>query len=578
MTLLKLKTLSSLSYQQAVHLHHLKTAQSWNAQACFLSLSLSQRQQVSVKPSVCTQCASVHTASSTSWQRLTKCNLNFAWSVSQFADKQQSWQSLTNCNLNFDRSLPIVPFKGSRSPPPLLYQIHTARETHLKSAQRAYSTVQPSSLFVSGADDSYQSPVQVKLDLETLLSAQNVDKLRRNLNARGLDFDLDQLIADYKLWQEVDELKTKLETQRSSISKAMAVLVKDKKSENVPTRKEELTKRGKAVKEQLRETMPLWYSAEEKVTLQSLKLPTDLHPLAQPEADTEVDIYKGAASSADGTSHIQIAEEQGLLKFSNVGPRAAYLLGELAELEQSLLHYAATVVRERGFSPFAGSEIFRTVVVEGCGMDQRNAEEIFTLHQREEDHQDINAYHLKGNSLLSYTAFFAKTQVKAERLPMKFCSIGRHYGSPTAQDFPGLYGAVQSNRVTMFAACACGDTATELHDEMVGVAWDIVQGLGLPARKLLVSAKRLEQSESLRTDIEVWAPSLQQYVQMGHVSLHNDYPSSRLLSRAQPQGTPLHMVCGVVLDVARVLASILEHSGTQGQFELMKLPCLHSKS
>jgi len=51
---------------------------------------------------------------------------------------------------------------------------------------------------------------------------------------------------------------------------------------------------------------------------------------------------------------------------SNVGPRAAYLLGELAELEQSLLHCATARMKAQGYSPIACPEIFRTVVVVRC--------------------------------------------------------------------------------------------------------------------------------------------------------------------------------------------------------------------
>ena len=46
-----------------------------------------------------------------------------------------------------------------------------------------------------------------------------------------------------------------------------------------------------------------------------------------------------------------------------MGPRAVYLLGELAELEQSLIRFATASLAEKGYSAIAGPEIFRTVVV-----------------------------------------------------------------------------------------------------------------------------------------------------------------------------------------------------------------------
>ena len=38
------------------------------------------------------------------------------------------------------------------------------------------------------------------------------------------------------------------------------------------------------------------------------------------------------------------------------------------------------------------------------------------------------------------------------------------------------------SQVTMFAACKSGDGVNQIHKEMVDTAWEIVQGLGLPAR------------------------------------------------------------------------------------------------
>ena len=61
--------------------------------------------------------------------------------------------------------------------------------------RRGHSTAPSSSLFSKGSENATQPPVQINLDLETRLSAQNVDHLRENLCARGLDLDLDQLVS-----------------------------------------------------------------------------------------------------------------------------------------------------------------------------------------------------------------------------------------------------------------------------------------------------------------------------------------------------------------------------------------------
>jgi seryl-tRNA synthetase len=45
-----------------------------------------------------------------------------------------------------------------------------------------------------------------------------------------------------------------------------------------------------------------------------------------------------------------------------VGPKAVYYIGELAEMEQSLLKFALSKVQDAGFTPMAGSELVRSIV------------------------------------------------------------------------------------------------------------------------------------------------------------------------------------------------------------------------
>lgn len=421
--------------------------------------------------------------------------------------------------------------------------------------RRRQSTAAPSAFQKSTEPSSLLLQSQVDLDLGTRLSPENVERLRKNLSARGLAFNLDQLLADYKHWRKVDEVKTGLEKERNDIAKIMAGLVKNKMSENRVAEKEQLTARGKAVKEQIKDIMSSWVTAEQKLMTQALKLPTDLHPRTPQAEDVVLDVCKASLEDAGSTSHMQFAERSGLLKFSNAGPRAVYLLGEAAELELSLLNTAATCVGERGFSPIAAPEMFRSLVVEGCGWC---TEEILSLQAKEEE-RETNAYFLVGNSLLSFAAFLTKMQVKKDHLPLKMYSVGRHYQRQTDGELPGVYGLVQSNRVSAFGACQNSEETTEMHDTMVTTAWGVIQDLGLSARKRLVSAGKLTPSESLRTEVEIWVPSLQRFLPMAFVSVHNDYVSRRLMSKTST-GQPLHMVSGVVMDTGIVLPAILEYS------------------
>ncbi|KAL8569555.1 hypothetical protein ACOMHN_044693 [Nucella lapillus] len=461
---------------------------------------------------------------------------------------------------------------------------------HSRCIQRKSSTAFASSSSVpSRAEQTLhaQSQVQLDLGLEGRLSSENMGNLRENLSLRGCAFDLDQLLADYGLWRELDGRKSGLERERADIAKTMAALVKNQMSEDILLQKQKLTERGKAVKEQLKDIMSSWWIAEQKVRKQALHLPADLHPRTPHSEDQVIQVYKDPAEDTDTgeVSHEQLAERLGLLKFSNVGPRAVYMLGEAAELELSLLHAAAACARGRGYLPVASPEMFRSLVVEGCGKrPEESAGEgrgeggghqsepfggkfshVFHSLQAkgEEREEETKANHLVGSSLMSFAAFLTQVQVKKGHLPLRMYSSGRHYRPQSDAGLPGLYGLVQSNRVTLFGAGQGREETSEMHDTMATLTWEMVQKLGLPARKVLVSGPNLSSAECLRTEVHIWAPSLKRYAPMAFVSIHDDYVSRRLMSKAS-NGQQLHMVSGVVMDTAVVLASMLEGFCRQG--------------
>ncbi|KAK7478787.1 hypothetical protein BaRGS_00029998 [Batillaria attramentaria] len=328
-----------------------------------------------------------------------------------------------------------------------------------------------SSLFVSGGSENMApAPVQVDLDLGTRLSGENVLQLRQNLSARQMNFDLDQLLEDYKTFRDVDQAKVSLEKERVEIADQMSTLIKDKSktSEEVSEEKASLTKRGKHVREQFKVISQARWEAEEKVMLRALNLPADLHTDTPEDGDRVLDSTEGTVTSP------------------------VYLLGELAELEMCLIQRVTAVMHGHDLLQIASPEIFRSVVAEGCGFDPANCEQ-----------------------------------------------------------------------VTMFAACSNADEATDICRGFTRLAWDVTRELGLPSRLVTVSPPSLLPSESLRTEVQVWAPSLHRYLPVGRVSQHGDYVSRRLMCRQHPGGDFVHMVSGLAMDVTTILVALLEHSYPQ---------------
>jgi seryl-tRNA synthetase len=97
-------------------------------------------------------------------------------------------------------------------------------------------------------------------------------------------------------------------------------------------------------------------------------------------------------------------------------------------------------------------------------------------------------------------------------------------------------------------------------DRTMAAVTDIYKELGFPFRVVYMPAGALRSYESLRGSFQMYSSSLQTYVEIGHVSVSNDYISKRLLIRyeTEPEQKFTRIISGTVLSVPKLLGCILE--------------------
>jgi seryl-tRNA synthetase len=182
-----------------------------------------------------------------------------------------------------------------------------------------------------------------------------------------------------------------------------------------------------------------------------------------------------------------------------------------------------------------------------------------------------DAYHLERDDLWAIPTAevpltsLARDEILAEsELPMRLMAhtacFRREAGS-AGRDTRGLLRVHEFDKVEILAY-ATPEGAAAVHAELLARAEAVIADLGLAYRVLDICTGDLGNSAARTWDIEVYAPGVDQWLEVSSVSWFSDYQARRANVRYRPTGggSPLvaHTLNGSALAVPRVWAAIVE--------------------
>jgi seryl-tRNA synthetase len=182
-----------------------------------------------------------------------------------------------------------------------------------------------------------------------------------------------------------------------------------------------------------------------------------------------------------------------------------------------------------------------------------------------------DAYHLERDDLWAIpTAEVPLTSIAMDEvldeanLPQRLMAYSpcfRRESGSAGRDTRGLLRVHEFDKVELFAY-ATPDQAPVVLDEILGRAEELVRALGLAHRVLDICTGDLGQSHHRSFDIEVYAPGVDQWLEVSSVSWFSDYQARRANIRYRPTGSKsaevVHTVNGSALAVPRIFAAVLE--------------------
>lgn len=422
-----------------------------------------------------------------------------------------------------------------------------------------------SSLYAKSESKIYQLNVPVELDLDFQQRLKAKDQLLSELSSRNFtDVNVDQLERDYFHMTELNRRKNALERQqKTEITEKILYLKTEQNASSDPRERvgidvdmSKLRETGRLLKKQIKEILSELRDIEEKVILTALKLPNELHASTPLSQDRVEDSGGTEDCHTDRLSHIEIGQMFDLIKFSNIGSKAYYFKDSLALLEQALTNYFSERLRQEGFTQMASPELFKDLVVEGCGEDSDSCEQFLKLKPKADD---ISDSFLTGVSIMSFAAYLAKSRINKSCLPLQYFTCGRSYLPGAKSSLPGLFDATQSVKINMFSVVGEPEECDVVTQTIKNYLCDIYKQFDVPWRAVTVCAPRLHKTEELRIEIQMWVKSIQKYIKVASVSMVSDYISRRLMIRHGKLSLPVYMVHCEALDVTRLIAILMEY-------------------
>jgi seryl-tRNA synthetase len=238
------------------------------------------------------------------------------------------------------------------------------------------------------------------------------------------------------------------------------------------------------------------------------------------------------------------------------GSRFYVLKGLGARLQRALITWMLDVHLEQGYTEIYPPYMVRQEMMVGAAQLPKFRDNIY--HDAEEDFWFI------GTSEIPLTNLHRDEILSPGSLPLRYVAFStcfRREKMAAGRDVRGLKRGHQFDKVEMYSLTTPEASYGEL-ETMVNDAEAVCHGLGLPYRIIEICTGDLGFQAAKKYDIEVWAPGVEEWLEVSSLSNCTDFQARRANLRYRPErgAKPrfVHTLNGSGLALPRVMISVIE--------------------
>jgi seryl-tRNA synthetase len=396
------------------------------------------------------------------------------------------------------------------------------------------------------------------LDLRSI--REDPEPARAALRRRGADERLDELLRLDERRREILPQVEEGRARRNRVSEEIARLKRDGNDAEGPIAEmRELGGRLKAREAELAQVE----EARDELAATLPNLPDPDAPEGEPDEDavTLREVGERRALDFEIRDHLDIGVANGWIEMEKAaeasGSRFAYLMGDLAMVEVTLVRLVLELLRGEGMKPVVPPVLVREGPLYGTGFFPGEREMIYEVPKDE--------LFLVGTSEVSLAALRAGEILAASELPIRYAGYStcfRREAGAAGRDTRGIFRVHQFDKVEMFSFVEPSASRSE-HERLLAIQERILQLLEIPYRVVDIPTGDLGAPAARKFDCEAWIPSQERYREVTSCSNTTDYQARRLDCRYRPEPEappiPVHTLNGTALAVGRTLIALIEN-------------------
>ena len=264
-------------------------------------------------------------------------------------------------------------------------------------------------------------------------------------------------------------------------------------------------------------------------------------------------VPEGARDHADFAPALGLDFEAGA---ALSGARFTVLRGQVARLHRALGQYMLDrQTGAHGYTEVAPPLIVRDEALFGTGQLPKFAEDLF---------RTTEGRWLIPTAEVSLTNLAANAILDGGTLPRRYAALTQCFRSEAGaagRDTRGLIRQHQFEKVELVSITTPEGSDAEL-ERMTACAEAMLEGLGLPYRRMLLCAGDMGFAARRTYDLEVWLPGQRRYREISSCSTCGDFQARRMSARFRSAGEKgtrfVHTLNGSGLAVGRTLVAVLE--------------------
>ena len=389
---------------------------------------------------------------------------------------------------------------------------------------------------------------------------EDFDKTAAELARRGVEKERLEKARDLDAKRRalVGETET-LKAKRNAASKEIGKIAKE--GGDIAAAKEEMRKVGDRIAEIDKELGTVEVDLRETL----LMIPN----IPAPEIPTGMDSTANVVVRKVGEwkdpdfkvlDHMTVGEKLGIFDFPRgvklTGTGFPIILGQGAKLQRALIQYMLDLhCQKQGYTEMLPPFVVNSDSMTGTGQLPKFAEDLY--------HCQIDDFWLIPTAEVPVTNYYRDDILDGKKLPIKLTAYTpcfRREAGSAGKMTRGMLRVHQFDKVEMVNFVHPSTSFQQL-EVLVKEAEDVLTGLGLHFRVLMLSSGDMGFSASKCYDLELWAPGEKQWLEVSSCSCFTDYQARRLNCRfkdADGKTKLVHTLNGSGVALPRLVVALLE--------------------